>query len=73
MHSMLNNIDKDIASSDFQTTCALISHVYDICNQFENQPDFFELDQSVGLSCNNPLTVLANWKLKSESGCCDAS
>ena len=47
--------------------------IYHICNQFENEPDFFELDQSVGLSCNNPLTVLANWKLKSESGCCEAS
>ena len=30
------------------------------CEKFQNQPDFFELDQSVGLSCNNPLTVLAN-------------
>ena len=31
-----------------------------MCEKFENQPDFFELDQSVGLSCNNPFTVLAN-------------
>ena len=44
-----------------------------MCEKFKNQPDFFELDQSVGLSCNNPFTVLANWKLKSESGCCEAS
>ena len=70
MHSILNNIDKDIASNDFEMVCALISLN---AIQFENQPDFFELDQSVGLSCNNPFTVLANWKLKSESGCCEAS